>query len=871
MENGELRMMSGSLGRSFFILSLILVGPAVLARDLGTIMPTGDSITDGDYSVDDLGYRNDLADLLVQENIDFTYVGDTLGTAGDPDYPGHFLGGAIIQDFLPTGYGHGWGTGRFDIGPALSIYQPDILLIHLGTNNMTIPNTDVGPYSFDEGMSFEPTVAGFMAELLVYIRTRYSGLPTEIPTIVLSLIIPQYGYDDRVQEFNGYLAELAHDMAFGIVTGEPIHVVLCDHYTPFIENDLLFTGEPGDYMFNDAHPNDLGYSVMAQTYLRSLLDETSPATTTDLTVWGVSAHTVKLYWTASGDDILSGDAAGVILKLAKSSIDTDNQFEAAWNLLPVFGTGSGGTLEQIVAGGLPRGRRYWVALRTSDDAGNSSGISNSPTFLTELSDSLIESFDDATLSGGWFFGDNYYMESGVLKLANPIPGWKAPAMFSGESKPWDVGITLQGGAPQNELDRVGLILCADDAEGTGEAYALIYNGSTAELHIYDSGVIGGAVDSRESLHGALTGGERFGAIPFIFRGSLLIRTLRNGEPDVILDTGESGISLPEPRYNGVVLQGALGWGVEEFRIGGPGLWESPEAFVLLSPDSGATVEDPPVLVWQPAMDPDPWDMISYTVIWSDNEDFLPLSYEIDAGSDTSVLFPPSLFEGGERYFWFVRAEDRTGFTVDSGIWWFDASTNHTPSDFVLLEPAQGESVYTRSPTLAWSSSYDPDPDDELSYTVTVSREPELSHPFMTISGVTDTTYQIEPLTGIGPWYWSVSVTDLSGAAAYADTSFFYLHSTGTMDEPVAKTLIHPPWPNPSTGTIHLTFSLPEDGEAMLRLYDMNGRLISATSRGVASGSNGISYVMPSSIPGGVYLLRIEIGTARRNHIVLLTR
>ena len=863
--------MSDSLGRSFFILFLILVGPVVLARDLGTIMPTGDSITDGDYSLDELGYRNDLADLLNQEDLDFTYVGDTDGMAGDPDYPGHFLGGAIVQDFLPTGYGNGWGTGVFDIGPALQEYHPDLLLIHLGTNNMAGEDVQTGPYSYDGGQTFQPTVAGYMAELIVYIVAFYDGYPPETPTIILSKIIPINGLDWRVQTYNTYLEDLALDFAYGVVTGSPVHVVLCDHYTPFMENELLFSGEPGDYMHDNVHPNDLGYNAMAQTYFKSLLDETPPATTADLTVWGVSPHTVKLYWTASGDDYLSGDAAGVIMKLWDSPITSESLFESSWELLPVFETGAGGILEQVVAGGLPRGRQYWVSLRTVDDAGNSSGISNSPVFMTEFSDSLVDSFDDTTLSGGWFFGDNYYMENGVLKLANPIPGWKAPAMFSGEPNPWDIGITLQGGAPQNELDRVGLILCADEAEGTGEAYALIYNGSTAELHTYDSGVIGGAVDSRESLHGALTGGERFGAIPFIFRGSLLIRTLRNGEPDVILDTGESSIFMPEPRYSGILMQGGLGWGVEAFRIGGPGLWESPEAFVLLSPDSGATVEDPPVLVWQPAMDPDPWDRISYTVIWSDNEDFLPLSYEIDAGRDTSVLFPPSLFEGGDRYFWFVRAEDRTGSTVDSGIWWFDASTNHTPSEFVLLEPAQGESVYTRSPTLAWSSSYDPDPDDELSYTVTVSREPQLSHPFMTVSGVTDTTYQIEPLTGVGPWYWSVSVTDLSGAAAYADTSFFYLHSTGTMDEPVAKTLIHPPWPNPSTGTIHLTFALPEDGEAMLRLYDMNGRLISATSRGVASGSSGFSYVMPSSIPGGVYLLRIEAGTAKRNHIVLLTR
>ncbi|MCU0612827.1 MAG: GDSL-type esterase/lipase family protein, partial [Candidatus Eisenbacteria bacterium] len=296
----------------------LVLAAMLLARGdtLGTIMPTGDSITDGDGSTDGVGYRNDLASLLFQHGIEFSYVGDELGGGQNPDFPGHFRSGARIEEFYPPTFGNGWGTGAFDIGPALDQIHPDVLLIHLGTNNVPSADTPLGPYSIDGGATLFRSYAGYMAELISFVASRYDGYPAGTPLVVVSRIIPIINMVDRVEAFNGYLDEMARDMARGLVTGAPVHVVVCDQFTPFIENPLLFTGLPGDYMSDWGHPNDLGYSVMAGSYLATLRDDAPPGTVEDLAVWGQGPHSVRLWWTSPGDDWWSGTAAVVTMRFA---------------------------------------------------------------------------------------------------------------------------------------------------------------------------------------------------------------------------------------------------------------------------------------------------------------------------------------------------------------------------------------------------------------------------------------------------------------------------------------------------------------------------------------------------------------------------
>src|SRR4051794_37518542 len=112
--------------RAFLVLSGILATAAALEAQAPPIriMPLGDSITYGSGAAG--GYRNQLFQTLTSAgfNVDFvgTQVGNGVGTLPDSDHEGH--PGWIINQ-LDTNI-QGW------LG---SIADPDVILLHIGTND----------------------------------------------------------------------------------------------------------------------------------------------------------------------------------------------------------------------------------------------------------------------------------------------------------------------------------------------------------------------------------------------------------------------------------------------------------------------------------------------------------------------------------------------------------------------------------------------------------------------------------------------------------------------------------------------------------------------------------------------------------------
>jgi hypothetical protein len=110
-------------------------------------------------------------------------------------------------------------------------------------------------------------------------------------------------------------------------------------------------------------------------------DGTPPATVSDLFAMpGDEPGEVHLTWTAPGDDATTGTASEYRIRVAYSTIDGTN-FGAAADLerwtnepLPLVA----GTMEDLTVFGLSPDSTYFFALTTIDDAGNESGVSNSP-------------------------------------------------------------------------------------------------------------------------------------------------------------------------------------------------------------------------------------------------------------------------------------------------------------------------------------------------------------------------------------------------------------------------------------------------------------------------------------------------------------
>ncbi|MBI1798999.1 MAG: hypothetical protein HYR73_04875 [Candidatus Eisenbacteria bacterium] len=90
---------------------------------------------------------------------------------------------------------------------------------------------------------------------------------------------------------------------------------------------------------------------------------------------GAAEDSVKLSWTAPGDDGAIGAASLYELRISATPIDASNWSSAT--LVPgVPAPRSAGTVQSFNVTGLTNGNTYYFAIRAEDDAGNWSGLSN---------------------------------------------------------------------------------------------------------------------------------------------------------------------------------------------------------------------------------------------------------------------------------------------------------------------------------------------------------------------------------------------------------------------------------------------------------------------------------------------------------------
>lgn len=116
----------------------------------------------------------------------------------------------------------------------------------------------------------------------------------------------------------------------------------------------------------------------------AFVDRTPPAMIRDLTAEAQGSVSVRLQWTAPGDDQFTGAAARYEVRRAALPITADNWGEA----LLVAGAPAPsrcGSRESFCFGGLPVGEQIYFAMRAYDGAGNASGVSNVPAATTASS------------------------------------------------------------------------------------------------------------------------------------------------------------------------------------------------------------------------------------------------------------------------------------------------------------------------------------------------------------------------------------------------------------------------------------------------------------------------------------------------------
>jgi lysophospholipase L1-like esterase len=190
------------------------------------IMPLGDSITYGDGIVSYGGYRNLLGALLTSDGYVFDFVGsqksgeDALADADNEGHPGWRI--LNIKDAIDS---EGW----------LETYKPDIILLHIGSNDLRYGN--------------EAYVPDRLSALLDDILAR---LP-ETHIIVAQIIRTRWGSDLKHRFYNDAIPE--------IVAAKGSHVSVINM------QDVLSKGD----FTTLYHPSPEGYDKMAHAWESAIL------------------------------------------------------------------------------------------------------------------------------------------------------------------------------------------------------------------------------------------------------------------------------------------------------------------------------------------------------------------------------------------------------------------------------------------------------------------------------------------------------------------------------------------------------------------------------------------------------------------------
>jgi hypothetical protein len=123
----------------------------------------------------------------------------------------------------------------------------------------------------------------------------------------------------------------------------------------------------------DEVPNWSGFSNLATKSTSG--DNTAPAAITTLAVTGTTGNSIAVRWTSPGDDGTTGTAASYDIRYSTSAITSSN-WGSATQATGEPAPAVAGTQQSFNITGLNGSQTYYVAIKTTDERGNVSLLSN---------------------------------------------------------------------------------------------------------------------------------------------------------------------------------------------------------------------------------------------------------------------------------------------------------------------------------------------------------------------------------------------------------------------------------------------------------------------------------------------------------------
>jgi hypothetical protein len=259
---------------SLLVLSCFLTTSVSSGQRL-KILPLGNSITFGEnmYQTEQsdpeicIGYRKVLYDLLIAEGYTFDYVGsqksgwdaglpsnpvDSLDYTNNAGFPG--IDPTQLTTLLRTSTNPVWDY-YCEISPLscpqnyLAVYDPDIILLHIGTNYLT---------DNSKAILFRDSVNA----MLDFIDAYEASVGKTIPVFLAQIINRASGSGNPEHAPTSFYNDLLYTMANNR-TGDEVIVV-------DMENITGFDYRIGEDMIDDLHPSVSGNTKMAEKWFEHL-------------------------------------------------------------------------------------------------------------------------------------------------------------------------------------------------------------------------------------------------------------------------------------------------------------------------------------------------------------------------------------------------------------------------------------------------------------------------------------------------------------------------------------------------------------------------------------------------------------------------
>ncbi|MFO7891476.1 MAG: Ig-like domain-containing protein [bacterium] len=246
------------------------------------ILPLGNSITWGKAHKaapipGEHGYRDHLYDNLVNAGYTVQFV----GPQDDGSWDGEWHDGATIEQYIPDAYFPSYSpelqpqpSNPYDIENTLDNLRiagkfPDIVLLHIGTNDMGSDQPITGGFR----VSVQEELENLLQALL-----DYNEGGSSISNIFLCKIIPRAPFNDypgvnaRILDYNSTIDGIYNALS----NDEQARVVTINMHAALYSNENRYYGQdsgpisPGE---DHVHPNEEGYIKMADVFSMHIENE----------------------------------------------------------------------------------------------------------------------------------------------------------------------------------------------------------------------------------------------------------------------------------------------------------------------------------------------------------------------------------------------------------------------------------------------------------------------------------------------------------------------------------------------------------------------------------------------------------------------